>query len=502
MYLDHQSSNLYLLDSAPESEMGTLTVYNRPSDQITTTTFAIAGVVPADALRFDVDTVGDRFFVLSGSRLDSFGTDGIRIRALVPRSGYSYVQMRYLAGDVAANDRILALGLANPSTSTVSPRGARIFAFNPNEGQATAPIDALDLGEGNRSFVVDHSTETLLSPDPVGGTIWTIDPSPFPLSSAPMNLGVSIDHIAVVNNGLYGISAFGGNFLFRLDLEDEEDTLATVATGQWPATFRVRNASEDSPTLAVLNAWDSTIDHVTTGTTPTVMATTSTGFATGSTERVPDLAIDPTNTFVAVAYPEFGEVRVRNLDTNNTLAVIEVPDATPGDGKSAAGELQVYFNQGNARLLYVLDRDGLMLHRYDTDADYAPLESIDLNASLSMSEDFPRSEWLFHDVAQNRLYVGPLPLDAVTGEVNGDPLAEGHVVLAVDTLRNFYWVLQQLSTVAVIVRVDRTSNMVLDELPVILEGTFRTDPNFAFDIAIRRFYTANPVTAVIDTYTY
>ena len=166
------------------------------------------------------------------------------------------------------------------------------------------------------------------------------------------------------------------------------------------------------------------------------------------------------------------------------------------------GELQVYFNQGDAELLYVLDRDQLMLHRYDGTDNYNLLGSTDLDAMLTVPDDFPSHDWIYHDVSRNRLYVGPLPLEPLTGEVNGDPLAAGHVVLAVDTLRNFYWVLQRLSTVAAVVRVDRTSNMVLDELPIILEGTFHGDPELAFDIANRRFYAANPITTIIDTYNY
>jgi YVTN family beta-propeller protein len=505
MEMDSANGLLYILDIMGVGDDGTLSVYDTNSSSHTDTiSFTMPGAGASMALRLDLDTVGQRFFILGTNGLNSYPIDGATPpRALVPRSEFELMNMRYLPGDTSANDRILAVGLAKPPSGDVAPRGARLFAFNPNLGQITSPIDDVDLGEGNVNFDVDPAMGTLISPDSQTGTVWALDAAPFPVTAVtPLQVGVNIDQITVANSGLFGTSRFGGNLLFRLTPED--DTLTAFQGRQWPVPFRVRGMSTP-PALIVLNAWEGTLDQFTTDASPTLSSTVNTGFSAGSTERLPDMALHPGGILAAVAYPEFGQVRVRNLESGSAIADLDIPNASTGDGASSKGELQVFFHQRDGELLYVLDREQSMLHRYDAADSYALLGSTDLSAGLAGMADAPEKDWFFHDTGQERLYIGPLQIDPLSGVAAGDALPVGQIVRGLDEDRGLYWVVTQTAGdsgfMVDIETVSRSTNEAADTA-LSLAGTHPIAPEFAFDSAERRFFVGYSTTAEIEEYNY
>jgi len=496
--LDADGGRLFVLDTVLEARDGTLLILDTATNTVAeTVTFDMPGSGESRALQVDFDGDNGRFFIRGSNGLGVYAMDGSNPRSLPLPSGFELSDMVYVPGNTLAQ-RLVALGLFLPAGNGVAPIGARVFAFNPNPGQITSAIDTVDLGEKNTRLALNASTGTIVSPDSAMGRLWAFSAAPFPTAAAGPHLGFNIDQIHVVGSGLFGTSRFGNNTLFRLNLGD--GMAAAFQSGRWPAPFRAR-ASE----LLVLDAWDSAITRFSTAGTPAMTGRVSAGFPEGTTERLPDMAVAPGGAAAAVAYTEFGQVRVRAINSGNEIAVIDLPDALPGDGAAGKGQVQVYFNRGGGNRLYVLDRDQALLHVYDTADAYAYLGTTDLSGPFAALADAPPADWLFHDAATDRLFAGPVQLDPATGEVSGDMLPAGQVIRGLDVERALYWTVSQArgdSGYTVVVHSVNRADLTVGDPELTLGGTHPLALEFAFDTENRRFYVGHSETAEIVEYTY
>ncbi len=493
--LNTDTGELLVLNTASESADGSLGIFDTATNTRTgTVTFDMPGSGAGQAHQMVVDIPGSRFFIRGSNGLGVYALDGSNPRSLPLPSAVELTDLHY----DPAGDRLLTMGLSLPENGEVAPQGARLFAYNPNTGQTTSPIDTINLGDGNTHFAVDPVADFILSPDSTDGRDFGFEAAPFPTFTTRGSVGTSVEDAVILDGGLVGASIFGGNYLFRLDAG--EDTANLFVSGRWPSPLRAVGT-----TLYVLNAWDSTLESFASGETPASTGSFSTGFPRGTTERRPDFAIDPTSSRAAVVYPEFGQVRIIALGTGSAIAELDVPDATPGIAMARAGELQVQYSTFDDGVLYLFDRLNGLLHRYDTNNDYSLLGSTDLSAALGDQSDAPEEDWLVQDVPMARLFVGPLVIDPATGMATGESLATGQVIRGVDVNQDLYWTARQVdSTEGYAVTINSIRRSDLSEAPNTLAlGTpYPRAPEIAFDTANRRFFVVDPSTTIIEEYEY
>jgi hypothetical protein len=201
--------------------------------------------------------------------------------------------------------------------------------------------------------------------------------------------------------------------------------------------------------LFILNAWDSTLaiyglsrDGATLALTPTLVTNIALPLPLGSTDRLPDLAIDSSNRLALVGYPEFNKLVVVNT-TNYTIArTNSVPVITADESSGGPGQMNVGFNEA-ARLRYLFRKGNTNLFIFP------PLGTPGLPKVVSLAtNDWGRTfsavntEFLFRDEANNRLFVGPLELDPISGAyLDSIALTNGNRVFAYDSVSDCYWTL-------------------------------------------------------------
>lgn len=493
--LNTDTGQLLVLDTASENADGSLGIVDTATNTRTgTVTFDMPGSGPGRAHQLVIDIPNSRFFIRGSNGLGVYALDGSNPRSLPLPSTVELTDFHY----DPAGDRLLTMGLSLPDNGEVAPQGARLFAYNPNTGQTTSPIDTINLGDGNTDFAVDPVADIIFSPDSTDGRDFGFEAAPFPTTTTRGSAGTSVEDAIILDGALVGASIFGGNYLFRLGAG--ADATSSFVSGRWPSPLRASGT-----TLYVLNAWDSTLESFASGETPTSTGSFATGFPRGTTERRPDFAIDPSNSRAAVVYPEFGQVRVIALGTGSAIAVLDVPDATPGIAMARAGELQVQYSTFDDGVLYLFDRLNSVLHRYDTNDDYSLIGSSDLSASLSGQDDAPEEDWLVQDAASGRLFVGPVAVDPATGMTTGESLATGQIIRGIDIDQDLYWTARQVdSTEGYTVTINSIHRSDLSVAPSTLTlGTpYPRAPEIAFDTANRRFFVVDPSTAIIEEYEY
>ena len=500
LVFDSANSRLLVLNTGLEAANGELRIYDPAGDTVSVTvSFSMPRGIASVARELAYDPANDRFFVRSDLGLGVYDIDGSNPRSLPKPANMDLVRFLY----DPASDRLIALALEHPGEGGIANRGAFLLTYNPNPGQTTSPLDTIAAGEANAYMALDTSTNTLLTPDSSTGTVWTITTSPLDASASPVPLGVNIDRIVFGGSAIFGASRFGNSILIRLD--PESDAFETFQSGTWPAALSI-SGSGSAARLNLVNAWDSTVARFSLGAGPSPQDALDTGLPTGTTERLPELAVNGDGSRIAVAYPEFGRIAVLSVSSGAVVSDITVPNFVTGADPAGTGQLQIaYYGEGETEYLFALDKAASTLHRYAALAGTTPLGSTDLSGALAGMGDAPETGWLYADRDNSRLYVGPARTDFTTGLTTGETLPDSQVVLAGDSLFAAYWTVSQTAAEAGItatLRLIRPGDSTPAADPVTLGTVFPIAPEFAFDTENRRFYVANPATAVIGDYTY
>jgi len=330
-----------------------------------------------------------------------------------------------------ATDQTFALSVAQPANGQVAGIGGHVDVYDKN-GNVTS---SFDFGRKPHNMRFNPANGRIYIANGDASVLWSIDTNN-PTQANPLRLGDSVEQIVVSGDGstLYLSSRLGGSYIARYSLLDGSS--ASFSAGTWPIPLRRDSSGEF---LFSLNAWDSALSVYSMTPNETLLGTIPLGLSAGSTDRLPDLAIDSTHKLAFAAYPEFGQVAVVNWETMQSVAIIDIPNAETGDTGGGPGQLQAAVNE-SANRLFVYESKERTIHVYDTAANFSPLASVDLKAQ-SKSIGQADADLFFFDAQANRLFLGVVELDPVTAQPTGRVLPAGNKIFGVDTTNNLYWVI-------------------------------------------------------------
>ncbi len=332
-------------------------------------------------------------------------------------------------------------------------------------------------------------------PNGDASVIWSVAAATFdqPVS---LRLGDSLEDIVVSGNGRYLTvnSRLGGSYLAAFDLDAGQ--MSTFANGVWPIPL-ARNDAGDR--LFVLNAWDSTLDVYDYTDAPILLGSIPLGLSPGSTDRLPDLTIDSENRLVYAAYPEFGQIAVVDWEKMAPVTLITVPDVRVGEDGGGPGNLQLAVNPAAGRL-YVFNQESLELLVYDVTQQYTLINRQNLRSGWPLATK--SADLLFADTAANRLFVGPLEFDGVTGAATGRVLSQGDFVFALDEANGRYLTAQLRASAGdllpILAALDRDTLAVQWTQP--LESTAVLPPAFTYNPVRHEIYVGYMTDARLDIY--
>lgn len=488
---DAQGDVLYVLNMMPKSGGEIFRVDPK--------TGKVAGTIaynasPGQRARFlEYDAARARFIVGSERTIQILDARGKEMRAF-PLAREREVQS--IAYD-PAHERLVVLSLERPTEGQVASVGGYVQVYDVNTGKIT---NEFAFGRKPHRLILNSANGKFYIPNGDASIVWSIDTNTY-AQATPIRLGDSVEQIILTNGGkqIFANSRLGGNYIFGYNVETNQWEAFT--SGTWPLPMRTDARGER---LFVVNAWDSTLAIYDVKGARTLVVTIPLGLPRGSTDRLPDLAIEyrrPVGTSqqrAYVAYPEFGKIVVVDWATRQIVKTINVIAFKTGDTGGGPGQLQVAVNE-SANLLYAFRKDDRHLTIYG--ADYGVIAEQDLRAlDWRALRDAPDADNLFVDAAKNRLFVGAFELDAQTGKPTGRKLARGQQILALDAASNTYWAIgvENIGGKAtnVVVTLDRESLAV--RAAKTLNAVSGVGESFALDLARKRLYVGKMTTAEIE----
>lgn len=308
--------------------------------------------------------------------------------------------------------RILVVANERPSGDTVAGVGGHLLVIDP------ASMDTVrDLGFARklRSVALDPVTGVAYLPNADAGTVWKVNPGTGEISG--LRLGDSAEQLLPVDGGRRLIinSRLGGSYLMAWDVEHH--TLETFAAGTWPIPLRY--LAEDD-LLLVLNAWDGTLSLLDASKLAEPPVTVALDLPPGTTDRLPDLAVDPVRRLAFAAYPEHGAVAVVDLAARRADGILEIPGAVAGDTGGGPGQLLLGVDPALGTLLAVEPARGRVT-----------VFSIDGRTVIATSNFSPAdtgpltTDMLFVDEAAHGCWVGRVELSTSNGVPTGRVLPRG-----------------------------------------------------------------------------
>ncbi len=482
--------SLYVLDGMARGPAGRLLRFD-PDARRVVETIELAlpsGERPGE---LDYDPTTSRLFVATSSEVRAFGTDG---RLL---GGFGLVPGMDLQDVVydGANDRVLTLLVARPSDGQVAGLGGRLVAYDATTGQPTAD---LRFGAKPHSLCPNPATGRVYVPNGDTSVVWSISPSAD--SFHPLRLGDSIEQLVLDPSGdrLFMNSRLGGSYLLSYDIAAGH--IEPFTAGLWPIPMRALGTQQG---LLVLNAWDSTISLFDTSATPAPaeLGVASLGLPRGSTDRLPDLAVDARRSLAFAAYPELGKVAIVDIDALVPMDAITLESFPVGDSPGGGpGQLQVIAAEEPGRL-HVYSPLTRRLSTYDVRNVASGVPRVGDREVAPVAPD-GQLGILFLDAALGRLFVGDLELDAATGAPTGRTLASGQRLFALDESRSAYWASAVESgaeeTTDAVYVLDRGSLALIATFP--LDAISGTTPEHALDPERGRLYVSHMEAAALDVY--
>lgn len=419
---DEASDRVYVLDAATP---GLLRIYTfNPASRSVAGSISLTLGGSTRPHRMAYDAAGQRFFVTAGAQVLALASSG----SLLGQMPLSPTQeTKDLAYD-SDRGEVAVLALDRAANGTVATSGGHVLIFNT---QTFAPIRDLAIGHKPSNLVYNRASRRYYAPEGDASTIWSIAGGGS--EAHGLRLGDSAEMITLAQGGekVYLNSRLGGSYL--LEWRASTSSLQTFTAGFWPIPMRSNDSGNE---LYVLNAWDSTISVFELASGRQLAATIALGLPKGSTDRLPDLAIDSTRRRAYAAYPEFGQIAVVDLAGRTALSPISVPGYQGGDTGGGPGQLQVRVVPNTGRL-FAYWQSKAHLTVWDVSGS-APALILDRN--LSGMPMFSASvEQLFVDSGRSRVYAGPMEIDASTGLSTGRLLAKGDRVIGLDEASNILW---------------------------------------------------------------
>ncbi|NWF65440.1 MAG: hypothetical protein HXY38_14180, partial [Chloroflexi bacterium] len=353
-----------------------------------------------------------------------------------------------------ATDQTFVLSVANPTNGQVAGIGGHMDVYDKN-GNLT---HTFDFGRKPHNMHLNAANGHIYIANGDASVLWSIDTNN-PTQANALRLGDSVEQLIFSGDGstLYLSSRLGGSYIARHSLSD--GSTASFSAGTWPIPLR---RDSTGSFLFSLNAWDSTLSVYSMTPSETLLATIPLGIPAGSTDRLPDLAIDTTHRLAFAAYPEFGTVAVINWETMQPVTTINIPNAETGDTGGGPGQLQVSVNE-SANRLFVYEPKARTIYVHDTANNFALFTSVDVKAQ-SKAIGQSDADLFFFDAESNRLFLGTVELDATTAQPTGNTLPAGNKIFGMDSAENLYWVLDD--TNSVLLAVDRTTLKIRHSQPM------------------------------------
>lgn len=474
---DEASDRVYVLDAATP---GTLRIYNfDPNTRRVAATISLplGGSVRPQRMAYDAN--GQRFFVVAGGQILAVAASG----ALLGQMALSPTQeTKDLAFD-SNRGEVAVLVLDRAAEGTVANSGGHVRIFETSRYTAVADVA---IGHKPSSLAYNRANGRYYAPEGDASIIWSVASGGG--EARALRLGDSAEMVTLALGGeyLYLNSRLGGSYLAQWHASTS--SLATFSAGFWPIPMRSSDAGSE---LYVLNAWDSTLSVFDLRAGRVLVATIPLGLAKGSTDRLPDLAIDSARQRAYAAYPEFGKIAVVDLARRAALAPITVPGFQGGDTGGGPGQMQVRVVPSTGRLFAYWQTKG-HLTVWDV-GGAAPMLLSD--GKLSGMPSYGASvDQLFVDAGRVRVYAGPMEIDGATGLPTGRMLARGERVIGVDETSGILWT-SSTETVNgaahdVVAKLDRESLALLEAytlgpVPSAMNTQYAVDPQR------QRLYAAN-----------
>ncbi len=307
----------------------------------------------------------------------------------------------------------------------VTGHGARMWRY---DGRTWGETDA--FGGKPHSLSLNTATGRLYSPSGDESAVFHTARTGGTMES--WRVGDSVEYPTSIAGGPLVISSrLGGSYLTAYTPETGQ--ASTFTSGTWPMCPTADGAGRY---LAVLNAWDSTVS-IFNQATRQLLATRSLGIAKGTTDRLPDLAVDFTRGFAYAAYPEFGTVAAVDWVNNRTLTPLTITGFTTGDTGGGPNQLQVALSESAGRLL-VYAPSLRRLETYDI-TGAQPVRITQTTTAIPADSEGTSWKALFVDAPRDRAFVGIDAYDVRTGRALGIRAAAGDRVFANDDARTVYW---------------------------------------------------------------
>ena len=357
-----------------------------------------------------------------------------------------------------ATKRLFVLSTQSPQNGQVSGIGGQMDVYD----LSGSLLSSFSVGRKPHRMTFNPTNSHIYIPNGDASVVWSID-TQAPTQANPLRLGDSVEQIVVSGDGstLYLASRLGGSYLARYQLDTAE--FESFTAGTWPIPVRRDSSGEH---LFTLNAWDSTLSVFSLSPEQTLLGTIPLGIPAGSTDRLPDLAIDSAHSLAYAAYPEFALVAVVDWAKQTPVATIPITGAEGGDTGGGPGQLQVAVNE-SANRVFVYESKRSRLFIYDAANNYASLGEVDLREESG-------ADLFFFDAQNNRLFLGALELDGTSGQPTGRSLA-GDKIFGMDS--DLYWVVDEANNV--ILAVDRDTLAIRHSQPMPESGT--NLPNLAYN---------------------
>ena len=170
----------------------------------------------------------------------------------------------------------------------------------------------------------------------------------------------------MANDGtIYMNSRLGGSYI--ASFSPDTGAFSAFTSGTWPIPMHADASGEH---LIVLNAWDSTLSVFAAGAETALLRTIPLGLPRGTTDRLPEMAIDSSHHLAYVAYPEFGKIAVVDWQSGQVVTTLEIQGYPAGEEGGGPGEMQVAVDENSGQLFVLWNNRQAKLQTYALDENY------------------------------------------------------------------------------------------------------------------------------------
>jgi DNA-binding beta-propeller fold protein YncE len=496
MVHDPTTDDLYVLDSSvptPSEAVGR--IYRLPlATRIPTTITFTPNSTAARASTMARSRASGRFYVVLAGGITVLTSEGatLHTRALPG------LELQDMAFD-DTDRRLLALFLdpLSEADRKYSASGGRLYAYSGDtlSGPALSSAALSEIaafGRKPHTIHVNSATGRFYCAAGDDSTVWSGAANSNVI--AGIRIGDSIEDLVLSppDGTLYMNSRLGGSHVVAYNPVSGAAT--SFVAGTWPTGMAIDSVGQR---LVVLNAWDSTMS-VFALPARTLLSTIPIGLPRGTTDRLPDFAVDFTRQRAYAAYPEFGQVAVVDLSAGVALTPLTVDGFTTGDIDGGPNQMQIAVSESAARL-HVMSPSLQRLDVYNVAAAPVLVGSQSLPQTVAQSVGRPLWKLLFIDDERGKVFVAGVEREVATGAVTSRALSHGQRVFAADSSRNRYWAAAIEDGAINIYVSDRTSLALVDTYAAGATDTLA--PQFALDTARGRLFVSHLVAAQFDSYT-